>query len=69
VESTARTSGNLKFKTYVVSDATFAFSKTDYSGVYRGADEVHAMSLANLDGEYATVIAAEELIIRSIAAT
>lgn len=61
VESTARTSGNLKLETYVVSDATFAFSKVDYSGVYRRADEVHAMSLANLAGEYATIVSTEEL--------
>lgn len=55
VESTARTAGNLGFKTFVGSDATFAFAKTDYSGCLREAEEVHAMSLANLDGEFATV--------------
>ena len=42
-------------RTVVVADATFAFDKTDFAGVYRSADEVHAMSLANLEGEYATV--------------
>jgi nicotinamidase-related amidase len=62
VESTARTSGNLGFRTLVVSDATFAFEKADYSGVIRSAQEVHAMSLANLDGEYATVITANQLL-------
>lgn len=56
VEATARTAGNLGFSTIVVSDATFAFGKTDYAGVLRSAEEVHAMSLANLDGEYATVM-------------
>lgn len=61
VESTARTCGNLGFKTYVVSDATFAFAKRDYDGVPRSAQEVHAMALANLDGEYATVLTASRL--------
>jgi nicotinamidase-related amidase len=61
VESTARTAGNLGFKTYVAADATFAFAKADYSGVMRSADEVHAMSLANLDGEYATVLTSVEM--------
>ena len=61
VEATARTSGNLGFKTYVVSDATFAFAKNDYDGVQRSAQEVHAMALANLQGEYATVLTASEL--------
>jgi nicotinamidase-related amidase len=62
IESTARTSGDLGFKTYVVSDATFAFSKTDYAGVSRSAAEVHAMSLANLNGEFATIISTTELL-------
>lgn len=56
VESSARTAGNLGFDTLVVADATFAFSKTDYAGTPRTPDEVHAMALANLDGEYATVM-------------
>lgn len=64
VESTARTAGNLGFKTYVASDATFAFSKTDYNGVLRSADEVHAMALSNLHGEYATVITSNEAVRR-----
>lgn len=55
VESTARTASNLGFKVVVVSDASFAFEKTDYAGVRRSAAEVHAMSLANLNGEFATV--------------
>jgi nicotinamidase-related amidase len=61
VEATARSAGNLGFKTYVASDATFAFAKVDYDGVPRTAGEVHAMALANLDGEYATVATAAEL--------
>jgi nicotinamidase-related amidase len=59
VEATARTAGNLGFQTYVVSDGTFAFEKVDLRGVHWSAEDVHAMSLANLQGEYATVIGAE----------
>jgi nicotinamidase-related amidase len=62
VEATARTAGNLGFKTYVVSDATFAFAKPDFDGNARSAQEVHAMALANLDGEYAAVISAKEAL-------
>lgn len=61
VEATARTAGNLGFKTYVASDATFAFAKTDYDGVPRTAKEVHALALANLSGEYATIVTSTEL--------
>ena len=56
VEATARTSGNLGFHTIVVSDAAFTFDKRDHAGTLRSADEVHAMSLANLDGEYAVIL-------------
>lgn len=62
VESTARTAGNLGFQTQVVADATFAFEKVDYHGTKRTADEVHAMALANLDGEYATITTTECLL-------
>jgi nicotinamidase-related amidase len=62
VEASARTAGNLDFQTLVVADATFAFAKTDYAGQHRSADDVHAMALANLDGEYASVIETQVLI-------
>ena len=61
VEATARTCGNLGFKTYVIADATFAFAKHDFDGILRSAQEVHAMALANLHGEYATVLTAQQL--------
>jgi nicotinamidase-related amidase len=62
VEATARTAGNLGFKTYVVSDATFAFAKTDFDGRARTPEEVHAMALANLQGEYASAVDANEVL-------
>ncbi len=62
VEASARTAGNLGFATQVVADATFAFAKTDYAGTPRSADEVHAMALANLDGEYATIASTQDLV-------
>jgi nicotinamidase-related amidase len=43
VEVTARTAGNLGFKTYVIGDATFTFAKKDYSGVKRSASEMQAI--------------------------
>lgn len=56
VEATARSAGNLGFKTWVVADACFTFPKADYNGVLRSAEEVHAMSLANLADDYAEII-------------
>ncbi|MES2324019.1 MAG: cysteine hydrolase family protein [Pseudomonadota bacterium] len=62
VEASARSAGNLGFDTRVVSDATFAFDKADYAGRQRTAEEVHAMSLANLDGEYARIVDTASLL-------
>ena len=62
VEATARTAGNLGFDTEVVADATFAFAKVDYAGTPRSADEVHAMALANLQGEYATIVDTRQVL-------
>lgn len=62
VESSARTAGNLGFATQVVADACFAFAQVDYAGTPRTADEVHAMALANLHGEYAQVVTTAQVI-------
>ncbi|WP_350023669.1 cysteine hydrolase family protein [Pseudomonas protegens] len=62
VESTARTAGNLGFAVWVVADACYTFDKPDFNGRARSAEEVHAMSLANLDGEYATVLDLAQLL-------
>lgn len=56
VEATVRMAGNLGFDTRLVGDACFTFGRKDGNGVMRTADEVHAMSLANLDGEYCAVV-------------
>jgi len=62
VESTARTAGNLGFDAWVVEDACFTFDKADFFGNPHSAAEVHAMSLGNLHGEYATVISTAEIL-------
>ncbi len=64
VEATARMAGNLGFATIVVSDATATFGRRDFAGRWRTSEEVHAMSLANLSGEYAMVLTTEEVVTR-----
>ena len=64
VEASARSAGNLGFDTVVVADATFAFAKTDYAGTARSADDVHAMALSNLDGEYASIMSTRDVLER-----
>jgi nicotinamidase-related amidase len=62
VETSVRHAGNLGFAVWLAEDACFTFAKADWNGVTRSADEVHAMSLANLDGEYCTVATTAALI-------
>ena len=62
VEATARMAGNLGYDACVVADATATFGRRDYDGRWRTAAEVHAMSLANLDGEYARIVTTEEVL-------
>jgi nicotinamidase-related amidase len=56
VEATVRMAGNLGFQTYLVADACFTFARRDYHGRLRTAEEVHSMSLANLDQEYCIIL-------------
>ena len=62
VEATVRMAGNLGFRTFLVADACFTFDRKDWSGRPRTAAEVHDMSLANLDGEYCTVVTTEWVV-------
>lgn len=62
VSTTARMAGNLGFDTYVVSDATASFDRTGPDGKLYTAEEIHAVSLANLHEEFATIIDTEELL-------
>ena len=55
VEATVRMAGNLGFATWLVEDACFTFGRKDWRGTFRSAEDIHAMSLANLDYEYCTV--------------
>lgn len=56
VSTSTRMAANLGFKTYVIADATITFDRTGYDGVHYPADVVHAVSLASLHQEFATVI-------------
>ncbi len=56
VSTTARMAGNLGFATWVVSDATAAFDRLGPDGVLRSAEQIHAIALSDLHGEFATVV-------------
>ena len=54
--TTARMAGNLGFATYVVSDATATFDNTGPDGKRYGSELLHDVALADLHGEFATVV-------------
>ncbi|MCA1322861.1 cysteine hydrolase family protein [Herbaspirillum sp. alder98] len=61
VESTARSSGNLGLDTIVLSDATYTFDLQDARGHSWPAEDVHALSLANLAMDYASILATADV--------
>ncbi len=60
VETITRMAANLGFETYLVSDATATFDRRGPHGHPRPAEEIHTMTLTNLAGEFATVLATHE---------
>ncbi len=64
VEATVRMAGNLGFDTYLIEDACFTFARLDWHGRLWSADEVHALSVANMSGEYCTVLTTSQALAR-----
>jgi nicotinamidase-related amidase len=62
VETTTRMAGNLGFDARLVRDATWTFERTGPDGDAHSAEEIHAMSLANLNGEFARIVSTPEVI-------
>ncbi len=56
LEATARHGGDLGYRVFVVADACWAVDVTDLNGRRWSAEDVHALSLAHLHGEYAEVV-------------
>ena len=67
VEATVRMAGNLGYRTYLVADATATAERIDLAGRVWRAEEIQALTLANLNGEYATVVSTEEILARLVA--
>ena len=56
VETTTRMSGNLGFDTYLIEDCCSTSNRIGPDGVDRDPELVHAMTVANLHGEFCTAI-------------
>lgn len=64
VEATVRHAADLGFRVTLAEDACFTFARRDYAGRLHSAQEVHAMSLANLVGEYAEIGVVSDILVR-----
>ena len=62
LEATVRNAGNLGHVVLVPEDACFTYGWKDLRGRVWPAEDVHALSLANLHGEYATVTSSAEIL-------
>ena len=55
VETTTRMAGNLGFDARLVEDACYTFDRTGFDGRREAAEDIHRMTLSNLNGEFATI--------------
>jgi nicotinamidase-related amidase len=62
VETTTRMAGNLGFDACLVRDATWTFDRTGPDGDTHSAEDIHGMTLANLNGEFARIVTTAEAI-------
>ena len=64
VSTTARMADNLGFDVVVVEDATATFERTGPDGVRYSAEQMHRVELASLNGEFASVQSAADVLAR-----
>jgi nicotinamidase-related amidase len=62
VETTTRMAGNLGFDARLVRDATWTFDRVGPDGEAHSAEAIHAMTLSNLNGEFARIVTTREAI-------
>lgn len=62
VDATLRMAGNLGFDVLLPAGAVASIDRTDRNGKLWPAEDVHALSLSILDGEYASVVEVQDLL-------
>lgn len=62
VSTTTRMAGNLGFTVTIVDDATATFERRGPDGTHYSADLMHRVALASLQGEFATVRSAQDIL-------
>jgi nicotinamidase-related amidase len=62
VATTARMAGNLGYRTFVVGDACATFPQKLLTGATADAQTAHDLALAELHGEFATVVSTNDVL-------
>lgn len=62
VSTTTRMAGNLGFNVLLVSDATATFDRKGPGGENYMAEDIHAIHIASLNGEFCRIITTDSLI-------
>ncbi len=55
VSASTRSASDLGFDVTLVADATAAFERSGYDGVFYSAEQIHRVNLVSLDGEFCQV--------------
>ncbi|HEY5800106.1 MAG TPA: cysteine hydrolase family protein [Burkholderiaceae bacterium] len=64
VETTTRMAGNLGFDVKLVADAAYTFERAGPDGRHYSAQQLHDVSLANLNEEFAEIVTTREVLAR-----
>jgi nicotinamidase-related amidase len=62
VETTTRMAGNLGFDVRLAEDACYTFDRTGHDGRPERAEDIHNMTLSNLNGEFAAIETTDAVI-------
>jgi nicotinamidase-related amidase len=62
VEATVRMAGNLGFMVFIAEDCVASIDRIDRNGRKWSAEDVHALTLSILDGEYASIVSTTDLM-------
>jgi nicotinamidase-related amidase len=62
VSTSVRMAANLGFNVWLVEDGTATFDRTSFDGEYYSAEQMHAINLASLNGEFCTVLKTADVL-------
>ena len=62
IETSVRHGSNLGFDIHLLADGCFTHDQVDWNGKTWSADDVHAITLSHLNGEYCTVTTTKEIL-------